>query len=282
MPELAEPLKGESYSYQAASSTSRPDAIPPLPSFLPSFLPFLFSAAGFEFISPIAPIPKISAPAMAPIRATQKEIHPLRSPSDDPGKDKDSTMHDGTTAQDDKPKRKRQSQSTYELLIVLSLSAFSGAFCSLPICGIPSRVAHPRVLARSPGPVASRSPGLVTDGDIYPQAVTRAGPARYDVRETIQTSKPLVASTVSALVSHVHTNISQRSAVLQICLFPSLRSSYPFFLTSTIAIFAVSRRLRLRLRLHNVKPPTVSMGTQATTPSSPVPAFLQFLHRQCP
>ena len=166
---------------------------------------------------------------MAPIRATQKEIHPLRSPSDDPGKDKDSTMHDGTTAQDDKPKRKRQSQSTYELLIVLSLSAFSGASCSLPIRGFPSRVAHPRVLARSPGPVVSRSPGLVTDGDTYPQAATRAGPARYDVPETIQTSTPLVASTVSALVSHVHTNTSQRSAVLQICLFPSLRSSCPFF-----------------------------------------------------
>lgn len=189
-------------------------------------------------------------------------------------------MHDGTKAQDDRPKRKRQSQSTCELFIIPSLSAFSGASCSLSI-GFLSRTARPRVFARSPGPLASYSPGLGTDRAPYPQAVTRAGPARYDVHETIQTTKPLVASTAPALVSHAHTNISQRSAVLQICLFPAV-SGLAHFLTFTTAIFAVSRR-RLRLRLlHNVKASTASMVTpaQATAPCSPVPAFLQFLHQQ--
>ena len=58
---------------------------------------------------------------------------------------------------------------------------------------------------------------LGTDGDPYPQAVTRAGPARCDVRETIRTTTRLAASTASVLVSHVHTIISQKSAVHQIC-----------------------------------------------------------------
>ena len=129
-----------------------------------------------------------------------------------------------------KPRTTSQSESVSPKVRITSspsssLSALSGGFLLAfhPI-SIP-RAARPRVLARSLGSLASRSPVLGTDRDTYPQAVTRAGPARYDVRETIQTTKPLVASTASALVSHVHTNTSQKSAVLQICLFPSVLSS---------------------------------------------------------
>ncbi len=123
------------------------------------------------------------------------------------------------------------------------------------------RAARPRVLARSLSPFASSTPALGTDGDPYPQAVTRAGPARCDVRETIRTTTRLAASTASVLVSHVHTITSQKSAVLQICS-PSRPRPSPFFLTFTTATSVVSRRLRRLRRLHNVK---VSMAPTAPT-----------------
>ena len=82
------------------------------------------------------------------------------------------------------------------------------------------RAARPRVFPRLPGPLVSPPLALGTDRGTYPQVVTRAGPARCDVRETIQTTKRLAASTASVLVSHVHTSTNRKSAVLQICQFP--------------------------------------------------------------
>lgn len=155
---------------------------------------------------------------MAPIRATKMEIHPPRSKSGDPGKDKDSTMHDATKAQDDKPKRKRQSQSTYQLLVVLVVLRVLRGFL-LASHRVPFPRGSPSSFSSLTGPLASCFPAVGTDRESYPQAVTRAGPARCDVREKIEMTKPLAASTASALVSHVHTSTNQRSAVLRICQF---------------------------------------------------------------
>lgn len=75
---------------------------------------------------------------MVPIRATKKEIHPPRAQSDDSGKDEDSTMHDATKALDDKPKRKRQSQSMYQARLALSSSSSSLSSPSSPSSEISS------------------------------------------------------------------------------------------------------------------------------------------------
>jgi len=196
----------------AARVALRNPAIPRLFTSFCSPTPRLSSsAAAQQLASLLAP-----TPAMVPIRATKKEIHPLRPQSDDSGKHKDSAMHDATKALDDKPKRKRQSQSTYELPIFLVLLVLH-VLSDFLHASYRVHATRPHGLARSLGPLALLRPSLDTDRDTYPQAVTRAGPARCDVHATIQTTKRLAASTASVLVSHVHTNTSPKSAVLQIC-----------------------------------------------------------------
>ena len=165
----------------AARVALRNPAIPLLFTTFSSPAPCLSSS---ELASLLAP-----TPAMFPIRATKKEIHPPRPQSDDSGKHKDSAMHDATKALDDKPKRKRQSQSTYKLPIFLVLLLVLLVLSDFLHASYRVRATRPHVLARSLGPLASRPPSLDTDRDTYPQAVTRAGPARCDVHATIQTTK---------------------------------------------------------------------------------------------
>ena len=106
---------------------------------------------------------------------------PVRNKNGTPSDDDDKLVYDG---KDDKPKRKRQSQS--------ECSAFSQEK--------PLSYLHPT-----------------------PQVVTLVGHARFDALETIQMIKPLAASIVSLLVFHARTITNQRSVVLPIYTYADFK-----------------------------------------------------------